>query len=155
MEPIQWYFVGCGSVLGVCLLGRMRLYRPIAMSLRLLDLSSGRGRRWLCYIWPGYTIAELLFLFAFVGANTAILLYPFRGTNELAHRSAMAAVFNCIPLFLGGRTTVYGNFIGISLSSYRMAHDWIGRLVVAEAVIHVALASRRASRLLLLSGIQV
>ena len=62
-----------------------------------------------------------------------------KSTSDLISRSGMMASINLIPLFLGGRTSVLANFLGISLHTYYLAHHWIGRIVVLQGLLHVGL----------------
>ena len=54
----------------------------------------------------------------------------------------MAAVFNLMPMFLGGRINPFADSIGIPMSTYYLAHHWIGRVAIAEALIHSSLILR-------------
>ncbi|KAI8626617.1 hypothetical protein F5Y19DRAFT_488216 [Xylariaceae sp. FL1651] len=56
----------------------------------------------------------------------------------------MLAVVNATPLFLGGRTNPFADFIGIPLSTYYIFHHFIGRVVIIEGSIHAVLAFRRS-----------
>lgn len=62
-----------------------------------------------------------------------------KSTSDLLLRSGTMASINMMPLFLGGRTSVLANFLGISLHTYYLAHHWIGRLVVIQSLLHVSL----------------
>jgi hypothetical protein len=59
--------------------------------------------------------------------------------SDLMIRSGVMASINLIPLFMGGRTNMMANFLGISLHTYYIAHHWIGRLVVILSLLHVGL----------------
>lgn len=60
--------------------------------------------------------------------------------SDLMTRSAFMASINIIPLFLGGRTNLLANYLGISIHTYYLAHHWIGRIVIFQSLLHVALA---------------
>jgi len=62
-----------------------------------------------------------------------------RTSSELMVRCGVMASINIIPLFLGGRTNYFSNLLGISLHTYYLAHHWIGRIVIFQSLLHVAL----------------
>ena len=55
-------------------------------------------------------------------------------------RSGMLASINMIPLFAGGRTSSLVDFLGVPLNDHRLAHHWIGRVAVAQGLLHTVLA---------------
>ncbi|ESZ90807.1 hypothetical protein SBOR_8812 [Sclerotinia borealis F-4128] len=59
--------------------------------------------------------------------------------SDVISRAGIMASVNLIPLFLGGWTNALANFIGISIHSYYIAHHWIGRVVIVQSLLHVAL----------------
>jgi hypothetical protein len=59
--------------------------------------------------------------------------------SDLLVCSGLMDSINLIPLFLGGRTNVLANYVGISLHTYYIAHHWLGRLVIFQSLLHVAL----------------
>ena len=62
-----------------------------------------------------------------------------KSSAELLTRSGLMASINLIPLFMGGRTSMLANLLGISLHTYYLAHHWIGRVVIVQSLIHVGL----------------
>lgn len=60
--------------------------------------------------------------------------------SDLMIRSGVMASINIIPLFLGGRTSVLANFVGISLHTYYIGHHWVGRIVILQGILYVGLA---------------
>ncbi len=57
----------------------------------------------------------------------------------------LAASINLIPLLLGGRTSRLADVIGLSRSSYYLAHHWIGRTAIVEALLHAVIGSVQAA----------
>ena len=87
------------------------------------------------------TLPEFLILSMYLGGNMATL---FLGREKLATTSAMLATINATALFVGGRTNPLADFFGVPLSTYYVFHHFIGRVVIAEALLHSALALRGA-----------
>ncbi|KAG9229646.1 hypothetical protein BJ875DRAFT_386916, partial [Amylocarpus encephaloides] len=58
----------------------------------------------------------------FFGINGFCIGLGIHSRSDLMLRSGTMASINLIPLFLGGRTNVLTNFLGITLHSYYLAH---------------------------------
>lgn len=54
-------------------------------------------------------------------------------------RSGKLAVVNMVLLFLSGRTSLIADKAGIPLHSYYLAHHWVGRMFIAQGIIHAIL----------------
>ena len=63
-------------------------------------------------------------------------IYP---PHDLISRTGVMASINMVPLFLGGRTNIMVDILGVSVHSYYLAHHWIGRVVVVQGLIHAGL----------------
>lgn len=63
-------------------------------------------------------------------------------------------VINMMLLFLGGRTNFIADYFGIPLHIYHFAHRCLGRVVIAQAIVHAAINfSSRPDRLRLIIGL--
>ena len=82
------------------------------------------------------TRLQALCISFFVVANVTVIALAWGDIREVEKRAAVAAVTNLIPIFLGGRTNPLTDAMGMSLSSYYLAHNWIGRVAIAEALLH-------------------
>lgn len=60
-------------------------------------------------------------------------------TTDLISRTGVMASINMVPLFLGGRTSIMVDMLGVSVHSYYLAHHWISRVVVVQGLIHAGL----------------
>ena len=87
------------------------------------------------------TLPECLILSLYFGGNVATL---YLGRANLATTAARLATINATPLFLGGRTNPLADFAGVPLSTYYIFHHFIGRIVIAEGLLHSALALQRS-----------
>lgn len=130
MEPFFWYGIAILSV-------------PV-----LLVLRRGYGRLSAAVLWVGHqfqhrvfiyrnswspftvTVAEAITIFVFVGVNTLLAI--------ISRKESLPklAIINMVPLFLGGRTNIGADFLGVSLSIYQLTHHWLGRVVVLQSVLH-------------------
>ena len=66
-----------------------------------------------------------------------------QSTTDLISRTGVMASINMVPLFLGGRTSIVVDLLGVSMHSYYLAHHWIGRVVAVQGLIHAILAMRK------------
>jgi hypothetical protein len=87
------------------------------------------------------TLPEFLLLVLYFGANVFAL---FLGRVKLASTAAMLAIINATPLFLDGRTIRLADFAGIQLSTYYVFHHFIGRIAIAEGLLHSGLVLHRS-----------
>ena len=86
--------------------------------------------------WTGVTRLEASILLVYFLINALALGVPVSGSVDLQRRAARTAIINLTPVFLGGRTNPLVDFIGIPISTYYVAHHWIGRVAVVEALLH-------------------
>ena len=112
--------------------------------------------------WTSVTYIELLLLGVFVLVNGFCLGFGIdsldrRGRSALMRRSGLLSSVNTVMLFPGGRTNVVIDAFGIPLHTYYLAHHWIGRIAVTQALLHTGLAisQRRALDAQTNSGIAV
>ncbi|PSN58686.1 hypothetical protein BS50DRAFT_450535, partial [Corynespora cassiicola Philippines] len=60
-----------------------------------------------------------------------------RGRAELSLRLARLCTMNLVVLFLGGRTNFFlDKVFQISMTEHRSVHRWVGRMSVAEGILH-------------------
>ncbi|TVY13064.1 Ferric/cupric reductase transmembrane component 7 [Lachnellula arida] len=89
--------------------------------------------------WGAVTRLNGALVGSFIIINGFCMGLGIKNTSDLIVRSGTMASINLIPLFLGGRTSMFANFLGISLHTYYLAHHWIGRVVIVQALLHVSL----------------
>lgn len=94
-----------------------------------------RGRSSVTYV-------EFALLGLYLAVNIACTFED--GTSDLMGRSGQMSSVNMVTLMLGGRTNVLIDAFGIPLHTYYLVHHWIGRMAIAQALLHVeqAVASR-------------
>lgn len=89
--------------------------------------------------WAGVTRLHGALIGSYIIINGFCMGLGIHNMSDLIIRSGTMASINIVPLFLGGRTNILANFMGISLHTYYLAHHWIGRVVIAQSLVHVAL----------------
>jgi hypothetical protein len=109
--------------------------------------------------WSRITRFQTFLLGSYFVINGFVMGIGIHGTSDLISRSGLMASVNLIPLFLGGRTSMFSRVLGLSLHSYYLWHHWIGRVVVIQGLLHVSLIMKtRSPRTLFpshISGISV
>ena len=142
MNFTHWYAVAIAGA-AACLLFRrigsvaseFLVSRFKALALRSIAYPLLLHRRY----WTSITRLQGAVIGSYYIINGFCMGLGIRSRADLIARSGMMASINLIPLFLGGRTSMLANFLGISLHTYYLAHHWIGRLVVIQSLLHVAL----------------
>jgi hypothetical protein len=79
---------------------------------------------------------QVLITCGYIIINTSLLL----GENswvKIGARAANISVVNLIPLLCGPRLSLMAELLGISLRTGISAHQWLGRMVAAQVVVHV------------------
>jgi hypothetical protein len=89
--------------------------------------------------WSKVSWLQAIFLLIYIALNIFLMVLGFGTIEDWAIRSGTLAAINMILLFLGGRTSTLAELAGISLSTYYVAHHWIGRIVVVQGVLHSVL----------------
>lgn len=89
--------------------------------------------------WTGATRWEALAVLSYAGVNIALLLYPFSALptlREVERRAGVAAFVNLVPLSIVIRTNVLTSLCNVPLGTVNLVHHWIGRVAIAQALIH-------------------
>jgi predicted ferric reductase len=143
MNLPQWYTISLAAVAVFLFLYRIGsigstflISRFEVLTLRHLVYPLLVRRRY----WAGVTRLQGLLVAGYLGINGFCMGLGVKTTSDLVSRAGLMAAVNVIPLFLGGRTNMLANFIGISIHSYYLAHHWIGRVVIIQSLLHVGLA---------------
>jgi hypothetical protein len=94
------------------------------------------------------TVLEIGAILIYLAANATAL--RFEGLSS----SKLFAIVNLVLLFLGGRTSLIADSLGISLREYYLAHQWVAIIVVALSVVHLVrtVTSRSFDKLQTISG---
>ena len=98
-------------------------------------------------IWPrrnGSTdlnVAAALGLLALAAGNITACAVGVRNLGQLVARLGVVSTVNLVPLYLGGRTSIFADRIcGLSLTTSGIIHRWLGRICLLEAFAHGFLA---------------
>lgn len=144
MDVLTYYSIGFGAMWAVPLLpGLYALFYRYVVPLFRRQLAKLRYQRigglTRLHLFRGATHIELLLLSAYIAGNgVAVALEASKGAT-IASSAALAASINLVPLMLGGRTSRVVDVIGVSRPVYYVAHHWIGRTAIAEALVHASI----------------
>ncbi|KAI9777795.1 MAG: hypothetical protein M1839_008590 [Geoglossum umbratile] len=72
----------------------------------------------------------------FIAANILCSLIGVRNVSDLNRRSGILSLINMMPMFLGGRTNLFADLLGLRLDHYGTLHRWIGRVCVLQGILH-------------------
>jgi hypothetical protein len=83
------------------------------------------------------SVMSFLKISLFAVANVIACTFGLADRTELARRCGTLFLINVIPLFLGGRSSFFADqILRIHPSEQSLGHRWIGRICVAEGLIH-------------------
>jgi hypothetical protein len=90
---------------------------------------------------------QTTFLVAYLAASIALTTYRINwgGSHtiiieQVLKRTGFMAIVNMLPLFLlAGRNNPLIVWCGITFDTYNLIHRWLGRIVVAEAIVHASM----------------
>ncbi|KAM0132883.1 hypothetical protein ACHAP3_006172 [Botrytis cinerea] len=83
---------------------------------------------------------DVLLAVLFLVGNTVCLNVEVKDVASLIKRSGLLCIINLVPLALGEHMNLVASFCGVRLSAYASTHEWLGRVVMAEGLIHSAAA---------------
>lgn len=66
----------------------------------------------------------------------------FGSRSDIARRAATMALVNIIPLFCGPRLRLLTRLLGISIPTGIGSHQWMGRVAVAQVLLHTLLSMK-------------
>ncbi|KAH8650328.1 hypothetical protein BGZ60DRAFT_389188 [Tricladium varicosporioides] len=147
MDITQWYAVALGGLVvlfhvsyPILLIMRIsgtyiatsflkHLYHPrvrlhIRNSNRYIGFSSRTAR------------FDVLLVVLFLVGNAVCLSVKVKDAASLTKRSGLLCIINLVPLALGEHMNLLASFLGVRLSAYASMHEWLGRVVMAEGLIH-------------------
>jgi hypothetical protein len=138
----QWYAISISIITAFLFIYRIGLvtYAYFVNRFRLVTLKHFVypifiKRRY----WTGVSRLHASLIGSYFVINGFCMGLGIRNSSDLIIRSGTMASINLMPLFLGGRTSILADFLGVSLHTYYLAHHWIGRMVIFQGIIHVAL----------------
>ena len=142
MDPYILYATSLSSIVVVLLLRR---FSRIVLPLKILFL---RNLAYPLLIrrnhWGSVTRFQAIVVTLYLAANTA-LISIFAIYFDLGMGATKMALINLIPLFIGGKSNPIADFLGVPLQTYYLAHHCIGRIALAQAMIHAILMLSKKS----------
>jgi len=147
MDITQWYGVGLGALaIAFCTFG---LFIKFALSLGIKFVRTRTTVFFLKHIFyprvhpllGEMTRFNLILVVIFILGNILCVTIGIHNFSDLSNRTALASTINLIPLFLGGHMNWVVSRCGISFESYSCVHRWLGRVSIAEGILHAIIAS--------------
>lgn len=139
MDSFDLYGIALIGIVGLLLLKKYYtiLHRITAWLLQRIRYQTLYSRG----TWSdlGMTVPQAIALTTFIGGNVVICIF------DLGIALPRIILINLIPLYLGRRMNTLTNFLEISLHTHQFAHNWLGRIVVAEALLHSGLSWTKLS----------
>ena len=136
MDPVEWYSVILGAIVGVALL--IFVIVTLAECVKgPLFRSKTRRQVGALAIWIGPDV--LLFLL-FLAANIVPIVYDIKDADTFIRNSARITIAGLVPLSLGGHISPIPNAIRFRFDTFAKCHRWLGRLTIIEGIVHVTAA---------------
>lgn len=143
IDTLSWYAFISGCIFVAWLLG-YSIYR--ALNSRW-PLATSFVRRHLIYphIFPRIpfigtaTRFQALIVSLYLLANT-LLITKVKPAAGIGSRAATMSIINLIPLLCGPRLSLVTKLVGISLRASIGSHQWLGRTVIAQMLLHMVVS---------------
>lgn len=144
MQVTLVYAISVASVVGFVLVLRLAQLLTFHARERLFSTFS----KWVLYtlVWPRAKGSSDLSVLAaaaitlFLVGNIIGSVLAIRGRAELSLRLARLCTMNMTILFLGGRTSfILDKIFQLSMTEYYSIHRWVGRISIAEGLLHAIL----------------
>lgn len=137
MEAVFWYAIAFLSVLVSLALRRARS--------RLVSLAQWTTH----YLRHRVLVSRGSWSSSTITVPDAVLLSIFLAANTLLSidvpNIANLAILNMLPLYLGGRTSILADYLGIPLPIYQFAHNWLARVFATQTLLHSGLRFSQAT----------
>jgi hypothetical protein len=140
MDITQWYAVALGGL--VVLFHASYLIMKISCFLKHLFCPQVRFsmRGFNRYIGFSTMRVDVMLVVLFLVGNAICITVGVKDIASLVRRSALLCTINLMPLALGERMNPMASIFGVRLSASASMHEWLGSVVMAEGLVHIAAA---------------
>jgi hypothetical protein len=140
MDITQWYAVALGGL--VVLFHALHLIMKISCFLKHLFCPQVRlsMRGFNRYIGFSTMRFDVMLVVLFLVGNAIFITVGVKDIASLVERSALLCTINLMPLALGERMNPIASIFRVRLSASASMHEWLGSVVMAEGVVHIAAA---------------
>jgi hypothetical protein len=142
MQATLVYALTIASLVGLILISRLAQLLTFQARERLFSVLS----KWALYtlVWSRprgssdvSVLAAVACFFFLVGNIILGSVVVVQGQAELSLLVARLCMLNLVILFLGGRTSlILDKIFRLSMTEYYLMHRWIGRISIAEGILH-------------------
>jgi hypothetical protein len=140
MDLTLWYAVALSSLIVLLFLShRISLMSRTALSYVASCLLKRKYHPQIHRYVRGSEKATLIdvgLIVAFVVGNGFCLIFRVKDVASLVKRSGVICTINFAPLALGEHMNMVANWCGLSLGAYARIHEWLGVVVLVEALVH-------------------
>jgi hypothetical protein len=144
MDDTQWYAIALGGLIGLSVITSLLL----ASSKKIRTYTKFHFLKHVYYPQvhkylrgsektTRFDLGSICVFLAGIVVCTAIQV---KDVTALRRRSGLISIINLIPLSLGSRMNLVASYCGTSLGTYGRMHRWLGRVAIAEGLIHTAAA---------------
>jgi hypothetical protein len=145
MDLTQWYAIALGGIVALFFIS----HRVVLMFKPIHNKATVYFRKHLYYPMAhryvrgsGKTTRfDVGLIVAFVIGNAICLGIGVKDLVGLTKRSGIMCTINLMPLAFGAHMNVVANWCGVSLLAYTRMHKWLGRMVMAEGLLHAAVGA--------------
>jgi hypothetical protein len=83
---------------------------------------------------------DVMLVALFLVGNAICITVGVKDISSLVERSALLCTINLMPLALGERMNPIASIFRVRLSASASVHEWLGSVVIAEGLVHIAAA---------------
>jgi hypothetical protein len=83
---------------------------------------------------------DVILVILFLVGNAICITIGMKDITSLVKRSALLYTINLVPLALGERINPMASIFRMRLSASASMHEWLGSVVMAEGLVHIAAA---------------
>jgi hypothetical protein len=140
MDITQWYAVALGGLVVLFHASHLIINIPcffkhlFCPQVRLPMRGFNR-----CIGFPTMRFDVMLVVLFLVG-NAICITVGVKDIASLVERSALLCTINLMPLALGERMNPMASIFRVKLSASASIHEWLGSVVIAEGLVHIAAA---------------
>lgn len=143
MDPLQWYACLLGGLFALAISVRGLETLPRVNHVFQRTLTQHLTYALVLGHWYGvgpWTRATLMRKLLYIAVNLFFLLYQTRTVMSAGHKAGVLATVNMIPLYFSLHHGAMADYLGLSLSTYRVLHLEAALMTVLMSTFHTIVA---------------